>query len=73
MALRPRLSTGLPLSQRFSQVSAPHVCICGHWRSLIPTDTYLRRLVVESKAYSPSYLEGVSVLKDSLVPLSEPR
>ncbi len=36
MALRPRLSTGLPLSQRFSQVSAPRMYLCGHGRSLIP-------------------------------------
>jgi AhpD family alkylhydroperoxidase len=45
VALRPRLSTGLPLSQRFSQVSAPRMYLCGHGRSLIPAcgDLWLDR------------------------------
>jgi hypothetical protein len=35
VALRPRLATGLPLTQRASQVSMPPIYLCGNRRSLI--------------------------------------
>ena len=56
--MRPRLPTGLPLSQRFSEISVHHVSTYMRARALSDTPTY-SSFLVESKAYSPECLEGV--------------